>query len=102
MGTGASGISGGLEDIDPNNSSNVLLVYNRASVNGQWDAGVTWNREHVWPKFWLNLTSSQVTNTYVGVGSDAFELRPANPTVNSNRSDYGYGFYINNSTPGTT
>src|SRR5438045_8431791 len=60
MGTGDTGISGGFEDVDPNNSSNILLVYNRASINGQWDAGVTWNREHVWPKFLLNLTSSQV------------------------------------------
>src|SRR3954469_7055859 len=36
-------------DADPNNASNVLLVYNGASVPGVWDNGVTWNREHCWP-----------------------------------------------------
>ncbi|HSV16259.1 MAG TPA: endonuclease, partial [Tepidisphaeraceae bacterium] len=42
---------------------------------------------------WLNVTSSQVTNTYTGIASDEFELRPANPTINSTRNDnwYGYG-----------
>src|SRR6266513_1812986 len=43
-------------DQDPANASHILLVYNRASIVGAWDAGVTWNREHIWPKFWLNLT----------------------------------------------
>src|SRR6185369_15108054 len=47
MGTGQGTISGGLLDIDPNNSSNIILVYNDASILGQWDAGATWNREHV-------------------------------------------------------
>src|SRR4051812_47436997 len=93
MGTGDTGISGGTEFIDPANSANILLVYNDASIAGQWDAGVTWNREHVWPKSLLNLTSSQVDNTYVGVASDAFELMPANPGINSSRSNNGYGFY---------
>ena len=73
------------------NSNNILLVYNRASVNGTWDAGVTFNREHVWPKSLLNLTSSQVSNTYSGVASDLFELRPTNPNINSSRGNTGYG-----------
>ena len=64
MGTGDTGIAGGFEDIDPNNSSNIILVYNRDSIPGQWDNGITWNREHVWPKSLLNLTSSQVSATY--------------------------------------
>ncbi len=105
MGTGdtSNGVfTSGNEFLDPNNSSNILLVYNRASVDGQWDNGITWNREHVWPKNLLNLTSSQVSNTYKGVASDAFELRPANPTINSTRGDNGYGFYLSNSNPGTT
>ena len=36
-------------DEDPNNPSNILLVYNRQSVPSGWDSGATWNREHVWP-----------------------------------------------------
>lgn len=78
-------------DQDSSNSSNVLLVYNRASILGQWDVGNTWNREHIWPKYWLNVTSSQVDNNYAGPASDLFELRPANPGINSSRSDYSYG-----------
>ena len=35
-------------DKDPNNSSNVLDFYTRISVNGTWDGGDTYNREHVW------------------------------------------------------
>ena len=80
-----------LTDADPNHSGNILLVYNNASVPGTWDVGVTFNREHLWPKYWLNLTSDQVSNTYSGPSSDLFELRPANPTVNSTRSNYPYG-----------
>jgi len=78
-------------DQDPNNAVNILLVYNRASILGKWDAGATWNREHVWPKYWLNLTSSQVDNNYSGAASDLFELRPADPGINTSRSDYSYG-----------
>lgn len=87
---------------DPSNADHIILYYNDASIPGTWDAGVTWNREHVWPKALLNLTSSQVDNTYVGVASDWFELQPANPSINSSRSDNGYGYWVNNSTPGAT
>lgn len=97
MGTGGTDSSGfhpgGLLDIDPNNSNNILLVYNGASIPGMWDAGVTWNREHAWPKNWLGVSSSTVTNSYVGPASDSFELLPANPSINSSRSDDGYGLY---------
>ncbi len=86
---------GGELDQDPNNPNNIRLVYNGASIPGTWDLGNTWNREHVWPKHWLNLTSAQVGNTYKGPASDLFELWPANPSVNSTRSDNGYGYYPN-------
>ena len=66
-------------DQDPSNPNNILLIYNRASVSGTWDNGITYNREHVWPKKWLGVTSAQVTNTYKGVASDLFELRPEQP-----------------------
>lgn len=80
-------------DQDPNNPNNIILIYNHASIPGTWDAGATWNREHVWPKFWLDVTSDQVSNTYKGPASDLFELRPSNPNVNSGRSNDGYGYY---------
>ncbi len=78
-------------DKDPSVSTNILLAYNRASVDGTWDAGITFNREHVWPKSLLNLTSSQVSNSYIGVASDLFELRPTNPNINSARGNLAYG-----------
>jgi endonuclease I len=80
-------------DGDPNDPSKILLAYNRSSIPGKWDSGATWNREHVWPKFWLNVTSSQVNANYIGPASDAFELRPADPNINSTRSDLPYGLY---------
>ena len=57
---------------DPNDSSRMILVYNNQSIvkpnpSGTnpaglpgWDGGTTWNREHLWPKSLLGLTSSQV------------------------------------------
>jgi endonuclease I len=97
-GTDSSGTHpGGELDQDPSNLSNIKLVYTNTSVSGVWAQGVTgtWNREHVWPKNWLNLTSSQVGNSYKGPASDLFELRPADPDVNSARGDNAYGFYPN-------
>ncbi len=37
-------------DQDPDNSANLILIYTGSSVSGNWDSGVTWNREHVWSK----------------------------------------------------
>jgi endonuclease I len=77
-----------ITDQDPNNPSNILLVYNRASVSGTWDAGATWNREHLWPQSKLGVS---VSNTYKGPASDLFELKPCNPGINSGRSNDAYG-----------
>ncbi len=70
-----------ITDRDPNNPSNVLLVYNRASVSGAWDGGNTWNREHIWPQSLLNGADD----------SDYFNLRPSNPSINSSRGNKGFG-----------
>lgn len=65
-------------DRDPNNHNNVLLIYNRASVQGPWSNGGTiWNREHVWPQSFLSGNQYQ----------DPHNLRPANPGVNSSRGN---------------
>src|SRR5262249_21388427 len=59
---------GGFLDMDPANSNNIIRIYTHDSVNGTWANGAagTFNREHLWPKAWLNLTSSQVDNNYSG------------------------------------
>jgi endonuclease I len=71
-------------DQDTVNPDNVLLVYLGTSVSGTWDAGVTWNREHVWPQSLLGVS---VGNTTISVGSDLQNLKPANPSENSSRSN---------------
>jgi endonuclease I len=98
MGSGGdlfpAGVTPGMIDVNP--STGLLrLVYNGGNIAAGWDQGATWNREHAWPKSWLNLTSSQVSNSYVGPASDLFEIWPANPSVNSSRSNNGYGYYPN-------
>ena len=65
-------------DEDPNNSNNIILVYNRASVLSRWDSGATWNREHVWPQSLLADTIQK---------ADVHNLKPANPNINSTRGN---------------
>lgn len=71
-------------DADPLNPENVLLMYSGTSVDGTWDSGATWNREHMWPRS-------------LGVGdngadySDLHALRPCNPSINSSRGNKPFG-----------
>lgn len=67
-------------DADPMKSGNILLVYNRASVNGEWDGGNTWNKEHVWPQ-------SKLGNAHKG---DLHNLRAANRKINEDRGNLPY------------
>ena len=78
-----------ITDQDPNNSSNIRLVYNDASVSSTWDSGVTYAREHLWCVSWLG--TSDPSNSYKGIESDLFELRPINPSINSARSNDPFG-----------
>ena len=68
-------------DEDPNNQDNVLLIYNRASVLSTWDAGATWNREHVWPRSKLPNSISE---------ADLHLLRASNPSLNSSRGNLSF------------
>jgi uncharacterized repeat protein (TIGR02543 family) len=66
-------------DADPNNPSNVILIYTGWSVSGVWDAGATWNREHVWPQSLLGYDTA--------MSADLHNLKPADPGTNSSRSN---------------
>ena len=66
-------------DCDPNNEDNVILIYLGTSVPGQWDAGTTWNREHIWPQ-------SRMEGVY-RADDDLHNLKPANPSENSSRGN---------------
>ena len=68
-------------DEDPNNQDNVLLIYNRASVLSTWDAGMTWNREHVWPRSKLPNSTAE---------ADLHLLRASNPSLNSSRGNLSF------------
>lgn len=81
--------SASISDRDPNNSSRILLVYDRSSVSGNWDSGVTWNREHVWPQ---SRQPGTVTNGSQGNLGDPHALRPSIPDINADRASMPFGF----------
>jgi endonuclease I len=58
------------------------LIYTQDSVSGVWDAGVTWNREHVWPQ---SLLGEEAGGT--NIASDLHNLKPADPGTNSSRGN---------------
>ena len=79
-----------LIDRDPNNASNIILVYNLASIPSGWTSGSTWNREHVWPQ---SLQPGSASNSSRGNLGDPHALKPCNPGINSSRSNkpFAYG-----------
>jgi endonuclease I len=77
-----------LHDQDPDNPGNILLAYNRVSVSGTWNSGVTWNREHVWPQSRQPGSASNSTRGNLG---DPHSLLPCNPSINSSRGNKPFG-----------
>jgi endonuclease I len=69
-------------DVDPDNSSNLILLYTGNSISNNWDGGASWNREHVWSKS-HGFPDEGEDVAY----SDLHNLKPAHPTVNTDRSD---------------
>lgn len=66
-------------DVDPENENNILLIYSGESVPGHlFDS--QWNREHTWPQ-------SYGADSETIPGADLHHLFPANPGVNSDRSN---------------
>ncbi|MEU8877541.1 endonuclease [Streptomyces javensis] len=70
-------------DEDPDNPSNVILLYSGRSQAKDANGGDPddWNREHVWAK------SHGDFGTATGPGTDLHHLRPANVQVNSARGN---------------
>ena len=78
-------------DVNPENSSEVLLIYGYATsgeysrtrgVNDNGGSQGQWNREHVYPRSLGNPNLE-----FVGPGADAHHLRPADVNYNSQRSN---------------
>ncbi|MDL2076456.1 endonuclease [Streptomyces sp. GXMU-J15] len=70
-------------DQDPNNSSNVKLLYSGISRSKSLNGGDVgdWNREHVWAQ------SHGGFGTSAGPGTDLHHLRPEDVQVNSTRGN---------------
>ena len=60
------------------------MIYTGWSVSGVWDAGATWNREHVWPQSLLGYDTT--------MSADLHNLKPADPGTNSSRSNKYYDY----------
>lgn len=75
-----------ISDRDPNNSSNVITVYTQYSMNAalEYDGGDGWNREHVWAK------SHGDFGTSTGTGTDIHNLKPADVSINSAKSNLDF------------
>ncbi|MCQ2340500.1 MAG: M6 family metalloprotease domain-containing protein [Paludibacteraceae bacterium] len=71
-------------DRDLNKAGNIIGYYNGQSMNGTWDGGTTYNREHTWPQ------SKGATKT-IPMGYDMQSVRPASASVNSSRGNKAYG-----------
>ena len=71
-------------DKDLNLSTNIIGYYDGRSMNGTWDNGNTWNREHTWPQ-------SKGADKGIPMGYDMQSVRPASTAVNSDRGNTPYG-----------
>ncbi len=73
-------------DEDPNNSSNVMLLYTgRSQGKNTFGGGANdWNREHVWAKSHGNFGNNPPA------GTDAHHIRPTDASVNSSRGNLDF------------
>lgn len=73
-------------DEDPNNSSNVLLLYTgRSQAKSTFGGGSNdWNREHVWAKSHGDFGNNPPA------GTDAHHIRPTDASVNSDRGNLDF------------
>ena len=71
-------------DRDLNTPGNIIGYYDGKSMNGTWDGGTTYNREHTWPQ-------SKGANKNIPMGHDMQSVRPTNKSINSSRGNNAYG-----------
>ncbi|MDG2194645.1 MAG: endonuclease [Polaribacter sp.] len=92
-------------DVNPSNSNEVLLIYGwengadgtivndrERGINNNGGGQGEWNREHVFARSLGNPNLD-----FVGPGADAHNLRPADATSNSERSNRKFGLGTGNS-----
>lgn len=71
-------------DRDLNIPGNIIGYYDGKTMDGTWDGGKTYNREHTWPQ-------SKGANKSIPMGHDMQSVRPTNKSVNSSRGNDAYG-----------
>lgn len=71
-------------DKDLNETGNIIGYYDGCSMDGTWDGGQTYNREHTWPQ-------SKGADKSTPMGHDMQSVRPTNVAVNSDRGNTAYG-----------
>ncbi len=71
-----------------NGNGYLFGTYNGKMIEPEWDKGVTWNREHLWPA--SRLPSGTHSNDKADEGSDLFNLRVSDSGINSSRSNDYY------------
>ena len=86
-------------DKDPNNPDNVILVYPGIygeSVPTGYSSeieGYCWNREHVWPQSRLGVSVVYGDGDYPSKATDVHNLKPADETENSSRSNDYFDYF---------
>ena len=91
---------------DCQNSDTTMIssFYDGVEYSNVWDAGKTYNREHVWPKSKLTNTSPSASTR--ADSSDLMMLRPVTANLNSSRGNKAYGegekYFKPNVSVGTT
>ncbi len=65
----------------------VYCFYQEMTGKYEWDAGTTWNREHVWAKSHGLLGDESISNSTISAASDLHNLKAENPSVNTSKSN---------------
>ncbi len=71
-------------DRDLNKTGYIIGYYDGKRMNGTWDGGATYNREHTWPQ-------SKGANKNIPMGYDMQSVRPTSKSVNSSRGNDAFG-----------
>lgn len=84
-----------LTDSDPLRPGNIIMTYTSDSISSAWEQGVTWNREHIWPKSLSGGLYNSMSDSSKNAGSDLHHIRPALTAINSSRGNKMYGSVTN-------
>lgn len=71
-------------DASATDPTKMVMIYDGQLFEKQWDNGVTWNREHTWPR-------SRGIDTTGPDNADLHMLRPSESALNSVRSNKPFG-----------